>query len=63
MKFFIQKKIIMLKNYFQFKDNKNYVGGLYIKIHFTCLSKCKMKFLKNYPQINTKCTIKKHFLP
>ncbi len=39
MKIFIQKIIIMLKNYFQLKDNKKYVGGLYIKIHFTCLSK------------------------
>jgi hypothetical protein len=29
-----------LKNYFYLKDNKNYVGGFCIKIHFTCLSKC-----------------------
>ncbi len=44
--FFIQtsksvlKKNILLKNYFLLKDDKNYVGGLCIKIHFICLSKC-----------------------
>jgi hypothetical protein len=45
-KFFIQmnisvlKKNILLKNEFHLKHDKNYVGGLYIKIHFICLSKC-----------------------
>jgi hypothetical protein len=46
-KFFIQmniisvlKKNILLKFYFHLKDDKNYVGGLYIKFHFICLSKC-----------------------
>jgi hypothetical protein len=45
-KFFIRmnisvlKKNILLKKYFHFKDDKNYVGGLYTKIHFICLSKC-----------------------
>jgi hypothetical protein len=44
-KFFIQtsisvlKKTILLKNYFHLKDDKNYVVGFYIKIHFICLSK------------------------
>jgi hypothetical protein len=44
-KFFIRmnisvlKKNILLKNYFHLKNDKNYVGGLYIKIYFTCLSK------------------------
>jgi hypothetical protein len=43
--FFIQmnisvlKKNILLKNYFHLKVDKNYVEGLYIKIHFICLSK------------------------
>jgi hypothetical protein len=42
-KFFIQtnisvlKKNILLRNYFHLKDEKNYVEGLYIKIHFICL--------------------------
>jgi hypothetical protein len=27
----------LLKNYFHFKNIKNDVGGLCIKIHFTCL--------------------------
>ncbi len=31
---------ILLKIYFHLKDDKNYVGGLAIKIHFICLSKC-----------------------
>jgi hypothetical protein len=45
-KFFIQmnisvlEKIILLKNYFHLKDDKNYVVGFYIKTHFVCLSKC-----------------------
>jgi hypothetical protein len=45
-KFFIQmslnvlKKNISFKNYFHLKDDNNYVGGLCIKIHFICLSKC-----------------------
>ncbi len=45
-KFFIQMNIsvlernILLKNEFHLKDDKNYVGGLYIKICFICLVKC-----------------------
>jgi hypothetical protein len=41
-KFFIQTNInvlkenILLKNYFHLKYNKNYVGGLCIKIRFIC---------------------------
>ncbi len=44
-KIFIQMNISVLKinnwlkSYFYLKDNKNYVKGLYIKIHFICLSK------------------------
>jgi hypothetical protein len=44
-KFFIEmninmlKKNILLKNYFHLKEDKNYVGGLWVKIHFICLSK------------------------
>jgi hypothetical protein len=39
-KFFIQMNINVLKFYFQLKNDKNYVGGLCIKIHFILLSKC-----------------------
>jgi hypothetical protein len=35
----VEKKSL-LKKYFHLKDNKNYVGDLCIRIHFTCLSKC-----------------------
>jgi len=51
-KFFIQmnisvlKKNILSENYFQLKDDQNYVGQLCIKIHFICLSKRKMKLKK-----------------
>jgi len=53
----------MLKNYFQMKDNKNYVEGHCIKINFICLSKLdEIKKKKNCPQNNTKCTQKRvHF--
>jgi hypothetical protein len=55
-KFFIQmnisvlKKNSLLKIYFHLKDDKNYVGQFCIKIHFICLSKGKMKILKNCTQ-------------
>ncbi len=35
----VLKKTILLKFYFHLKDDKNYVGGLCIKIHFIYLSK------------------------
>jgi hypothetical protein len=39
-KFSIQMSIsILLKNYFHLKDNKNYVEGICIEIHYICLSK------------------------
>jgi hypothetical protein len=36
----VLKKNILLKIYIHLKDNKNYIKGLYVKIHFICLSKC-----------------------
>ncbi len=35
----VLKKNNWLKSYFYLKDDKNYVKGLCIKIHFICLSK------------------------
>jgi hypothetical protein len=64
-KFFFQmgisvlKKNILLKSYFYLKDDKDYVGSLFIKIHFICLSKHYMKSKKNYPQNIPKYTQKR----
>jgi hypothetical protein len=63
-KFFIEtnisvfKKNVLLKNYFLLKDDKNYAGGLCIKIHFICLSnarcikKISPKIYQNIPKKN-----------
>ncbi len=40
------EKTIVLHNYFHLKDNKNYVEGLCVKIHFTCLLEHYMKSKK-----------------
>ncbi len=34
-------EIFFVENEFHLNDNKNYVGGLCIKIQFTCLSKAR----------------------
>jgi hypothetical protein len=55
-KFFIQmsismlKKNILLKNYFHLKDNKNYVGGLCIKMLNEIKGKLPPKKYKIYPK-------------
>ncbi len=55
MRFFIQTNINMwihessLKSHYHLKGNKNCVGRFVLKIHFMCLSKCKMKWKKNCP--------------
>ncbi len=55
--FFIQMNISVLKKIFWWKITFNWkmtrimlLGGLCIKIHFICLSKCYMKSKKNCPQ-------------
>jgi hypothetical protein len=42
--------------YLYLKNYKNYVGGFCIRIHFICLSKCKMKLKNNCPKIYQKKT-------
>jgi hypothetical protein len=66
-KFFIQtninvlKKNILLKKYFHLKNDKNYVGGFWIKIHFIFLSKHYMKSKKKFPQKISKYTQRQYY--
>ncbi len=53
-KFFIQMNISVLKFYFHLKDDNNYVGGLYIKIHFYMFIKTLDEIKEKLPPKYTK---------
>jgi hypothetical protein len=48
------EKTNFVEIYFHLKNNKNYIGSLCTKIHFTCYQSARLNQGKKFPQNNTK---------